>query len=189
VSTSALVERERKFLPDPGSVELRAVIAACATERRIMIRQAYVLRAGDEGELRLRETITAGTERRVMTVKRGTMPERLEAEIELSAAQWDELRPLVIGTEIRKERFLVELDIAEDAGTAAFGTVEGLDLPHSVLAEIDFFEEPCPGLVLIEVEFPSSSARAAFVPPHWFGREVTGDRRYQNQNLARSAPS
>ena len=41
-----------------------------------MIRQAYVLRAGDEGELRLRETITAGTERRVMTVKRGTMPER-----------------------------------------------------------------------------------------------------------------
>jgi adenylate cyclase len=171
VSTSASVERERKFLPDPTSPELREAIATCTPKRRITIRQGYVLRAGDEGELRLRETISDGTERRVMTVKRGTMPERLETEIELTPAQWDQLRPLVIGTEIRKKRFLVEVGA-----------------PHALIAEIDRFEAPNPGLVLIEVEFPSPEACVAFVPPQWFGRDVTGDPRYRNQNLARSVP-
>ncbi len=170
MSTPASIERERKFLPDPTSPELLEVIDACTPEQCVAIRQGYILRAGDEGELRLRETITAGTERRLMTVKRGMMPARVEAEIELTAAQWNQLHPLVAGEEIRKDRFVVEIDASQ-----------------SLIAEIDRFEAPNPGLVLIEVEFPSSETYAKFVPPHWFGRDVTGDPRYRNQALAEHA--
>jgi CYTH domain-containing protein len=35
-----------------------------------------------------------------------------------------------------------------------------------------------------EVEFPSESASAAWMPPAWLGAEVTGDERYANQSLA-----
>ncbi|MFP5578860.1 MAG: hypothetical protein ACLGIZ_11590 [Acidimicrobiia bacterium] len=40
------------------------------------------------------------------------------------------------------------------------------------------------GLVLVEVEFDSDEAMAAFVPPTWFGAEVSGDDRYSNASLA-----
>jgi adenylate cyclase len=203
VSAQSSIERERKFLPDPASPELRDALAACIPEQRIAIRQGYILRAGDAGELRLRETITAGSGRRVMTVKRGAMPERLEAEVELSATQWNQLLPLLAGLEIRKERFLVEVDPAgaaadgdggpEDGGTAGGATEQSTAAPlgraRPLVAEIDRFDAPDPGLVLIEVEFPSRTALDAFIPPPWFGREVTGDARYRNQNLASDDPA
>ena len=37
---------------------------------------------------------------------------------------------------------------------------------------------------LAEVEFPSEEAAHAFVPPEWFGREVTFTGEYQNSRLA-----
>jgi CYTH domain-containing protein len=40
------------------------------------------------------------------------------------------------------------------------------------------------GLVLAEVEFPSREKSEEFEPPDWFGKEVTEDIRYKNQNLA-----
>jgi adenylate cyclase len=35
-----------------------------------------------------------------------------------------------------------------------------------------------------EVEFPSDEEAAQFVPPPWFGLEVTEDEHYKNVNLA-----
>ena len=37
---------------------------------------------------------------------------------------------------------------------------------------------------MLEVEFASEDAAAAFAPPDWVGRELTGDRAYANQSLA-----
>ncbi|MBP9483819.1 MAG: adenylate cyclase, partial [Negativicutes bacterium] len=42
------------------------------------------------------------------------------------------------------------------------------------------------GLAVVEVEFDSLEAAASFVPPNWFGHEVTADQRYKNANLAKS---
>jgi len=36
----------------------------------------------------------------------------------------------------------------------------------------------------VEVEFDSEPDARLFVPPSWFGQEVTGDPRYQNAALA-----
>jgi CYTH domain-containing protein len=37
---------------------------------------------------------------------------------------------------------------------------------------------------VVEVEFDSEPAAAAFTPPAWFGPEITGDSRYSNRVLA-----
>ena len=41
------------------------------------------------------------------------------------------------------------------------------------------------GSPLVEVEFGSEAEAAAFEPPDWFGRELTGMDEYANVNLAR----
>ncbi len=50
--------------------------------------------------------------------------------------------------------------------------------------ELDEFKDNLKGLVVAEVEFPTP--RYPFNPPSWFGKEVTGDKRYTNSNLVKS---
>ena len=48
--------------------------------------------------------------------------------------------------------------------------------------EVDVFDEQNKGLVLAEIELQSETE--AFNLPSWVGREVSGDARYLNSNLA-----
>jgi adenylate cyclase len=48
--------------------------------------------------------------------------------------------------------------------------------------EIDVFEGAHAGLVIAEIELPDKDA--TFERPPWLGKEVTGDARYYNVNLA-----
>jgi CYTH domain-containing protein len=52
------------------------------------------------------------------------------------------------------------------------------------VAELDLFHGVHEGLRLVEVEFPSAEAANAFVPPAWFGEDVSSDPRYRNSYLA-----
>ena len=40
-------------------------------------------------------------------------------------------------------------------------------------------------LIIAEVEFPTVEAANAFVPPEWFGEDVTEDPAYSNSNLSK----
>ncbi len=51
-------------------------------------------------------------------------------------------------------------------------------------AELDVFHGAHNGLLLVEVEFPSTEAADAFNPPDWFGSDVSADPRYRNSWLA-----
>ena len=51
--------------------------------------------------------------------------------------------------------------------------------------ELDVFGGDLAPLVIVEVEFPSVEAAGAFVPPDWFGEDVTEDPAYSNSNLSR----
>ena len=51
--------------------------------------------------------------------------------------------------------------------------------------ELDVFAPPLEPLVLAEVEFPTVEEAQAFLPPDWFGREVTWDPNYSNASLSR----
>ena len=59
-----------------------------------------------------------------------------------------------------------------------------MPLAGSLVAELDIFHGCHEGLRLVEVEFPSVEAADAFVPPSWFGEDVSTDCRYRNSYLA-----
>lgn len=57
-------------------------------------------------------------------------------------------------------------------------------IPYGELTiELDVFHGELDGLIIAEVEFPSVDY--PFTPPSWFGKEVTGDKRYTNARMAR----
>lgn len=60
-----------------------------------------------------------------------------------------------------------------------------IPLPDSLTAELDCFHGDLEGLSLVEVEFPSVKASEEFVPPEWFGEEVTYEKGYSNSALSR----
>ncbi len=45
-----------------------------------------------------------------------------------------------------------------------------------MVAELDRYEGRLAGLAVVEVEFPDREAAERFVPPAWFGDELTGLR-------------
>jgi CYTH domain-containing protein len=59
-----------------------------------------------------------------------------------------------------------------------------LPLPGGLTAEVDVFHGPLEGLAMVEVEFADEAARNAFVPPAWFGRDVTQENWSANSFLA-----
>ena len=51
--------------------------------------------------------------------------------------------------------------------------------------ELDVFDAPYKGLYLAEVEFPTREMAEAFIPPEWFGEDVTFSSAYHNSTLSR----
>lgn len=135
---------------------------------RIGIRQGYV---AEEGETEVRVRITADAS--VITIKiggahatkrgRGT---RTEVEVAVGRDDAEELWAHTEGRRIVKTRSRVDVD--------------------GGVAEIDVYEGVLRGLIVVEVEFESEHASAAFAPPGWFGPEVTGRVEWSNASLARN---
>jgi CYTH domain-containing protein len=123
------------------------------------LRQGYLLVA-PEGSARLRDADGA----RTLTVKSGSGLVRSEHEITITRDQFEALWPATAGRRLEKRRYRMP------AGDLTF--------------EVDVFEGDLRGLVLVEVEFESEAAATAFVPPVWFGTEVTDDPAYTNASLA-----
>ena len=89
--------------------------------------------------------------------------------MELGAEQADALWGLTEGRRVRKTRHRVDHD--------------GLTI------EVDVFAGELDGLVVAEVEFDSEAASNKFQGPDWLGREVTGERAYENECLAERPPT
>lgn len=102
-----------------------------------------------------------------LTIKSGTGIRRTEIERTLDAAEFDALWEVATELRIEKRRHRVSLDTGETA-------------------ELDLFDADLDGRRIVEVEFDGDEAAAAFVPPGWFGREVTDDGRYTSAALARA---
>lgn len=52
-------------------------------------------------------------------------------------------------------------------------------------AELDIFDGYLRGMIIIELEFKSESEAYAFEAPEWFGKEITGVKKYANSSLAK----
>ena len=148
------MEIERKFLvAEPPDLRERE-------STRIV--QGYLTLAEHGAESRVRRRDGELT----LTVKGGRGRERVEVELPLSDAQFEELWPLTEGRRLVKVRHLVPLG--------------------ELTAELDLYEGDLEGLRIAEVEFASESEADRFEPPDWLGSEVTGDERYLNERLATS---
>ena len=96
-----------------------------------------------------------------------------EEEFALAEDKYLMLRAKCEGTMVCKTRYRIDLRRSEADG-----------LYTTQVAELDLFHGVHEGLWLVEVEFPSADAANAFVPPAWFGKDVSSDPRYRNSYLA-----
>lgn len=123
------------------------------------LRQGYLCRDGAV-EVRLRRQPRSST----LTLKAGSGLTRVEIERELDEAEADALWVHTVGRRLEKTRHRVEVG--------------------DITADVDLYAGPLEGLCVVEVEFTSEDAASSFDAPAWFGREVTGDRRWSNAALA-----
>ena len=104
-----------------------------------------------------------------MTYKAKGFLEREEYNLPLDAQSYSHLSAKADGHVITKKRYLIPYS--------------------SYMIELDIFEGIFQGLILAEVEFRSTVEADAFVPPDWFGDEVTYDKRYHNSYLSMKGSS
>jgi len=90
---------------------------------------------------------------------------RTEVEVPIPAEEAEALWPHTVGRRLEKVRFLVPVDGA--------------------VAEVDRYGGELDGLWTVEVEFADEPAAIAFVPPAWFGPELTHEPGWGNGALAR----
>ncbi len=89
---------------------------------------------------------------------------RGEREEEIDARQFDTEWEHVIGNKVIKTRY---------------------EIPYrNHVIELDVFESDLEGLVIAEVEFESLQESNLFLPPDWFGAEITSYEEFKNSNLA-----
>ncbi len=122
-----------------------------------------------QGYLRI---LDDGTEERVRkkgphyfyTVKSGKGLIREESEKKITEKDFMELWPKTRDKRVLKTRYDIEYE--------------------GVLIELDIFSGHLEGLIVAEVEFESEEESSKFIPPQWFGTEITHDERYKNKYLA-----
>ena len=130
----------------------------------VPIRQGYLAQEGDV-EARVRITPVEAT----LTVKAGKGLSRTEVEIVIAPTDAEALWVHTDGRRIDKRRTRVTLG--------------------ANVAEVDLYAGDLTGLCTAEVEFANEQSAATFVPPDWFGADVTGQSAWSNASLARHGRS
>ena len=102
----------------------------------------------------------------ILTCKGQGMMVREEFELPLTKESFEHLKPKTDGIFIEKTRYLI---------------------PHTdtLTIELDIFHGKLAPLVLAEVEFSNVDEANAFIPPAWFGEDVTYSPQYHNSNLSK----
>lgn len=149
------MEIERKFL-------VKQIPERLETYPHSRLTQSYINRSP---VIRLRKIETQSETQYVLTVKSGGLAVRQEFELPLQREEYDHLFGKTEGRILQKVRYRIPLD-------------------EGYTAELDRFEGELAGLLLVEVEFPSIEAMNAFIPPTWFGKDVSDSPQYHNSVLS-----
>ena len=129
--------------------------------KKALVRQGYLTAPDDSTELRLRQKNDAY----FLTLKGVGGLVRVEREAEITADQFETFWPETEGRRVEKERYTGHL-------------------PDGLVFELDVFSGDLAPLRLVEVEFTSEEQAKGYVPPDWFGADVTADTRYKNKTMA-----
>lgn len=104
-----------------------------------------------------------------MTYKSKGLLSREEYNLPLTKESYEHLKSKADGNIIRKKRYLLPAAGPKD---------------EALTIELDVFDAPFEGLYLAEVEFSCEEQALAFVPPAWFGEDVTYSTEYHNSTLS-----
>ncbi len=152
-------EHERRF-----TLNLGEVIFPFAAFPKVFITQGYL---EDPLRTRVRDEMEVVTGKHTYTTTRksGSGVSRPEDEGEITKDRFDELWSMVRYS-LNKIRYFV--------------TYDGVSFQFNIFTGHlkDFAPQ-------IEIEFDSHEEAVAFIPPPWFGREVTDDPNHSNYSLAK----
>ena len=101
-----------------------------------------------------------------LTYKGRGMMVREEYNLPLNAESFEHLKEKIDGILIKKRRYLIPYD-------------------EKFTIELDVFEDELAPLQLAEVEFDTEEEANSFVPPTWFGEDVTFSTQYHNSTLSK----
>lgn len=101
----------------------------------------------------------------ILTYKSKGLMVREEYNLPLTADSYAHLKAKADGRIITKKRYEIPYD-------------------DTLTIELDVFEGELSPLKLAEVEFPDEETAGNFIPPAWFGEDVTFSTKYHNSNLA-----
>ena len=102
----------------------------------------------------------------ILTYKGSGLMAREEYNLPLTQESYEHLKPKADGIVISKTRYLIP-------------EKDGLTI------ELDVFHEDYDGLLLAEVEFESEEQANTYIPPEWFGEDVTYSSAYHNSTLSK----
>ncbi len=101
----------------------------------------------------------------ILTYKSGGMMARQEVELPLTEKAYVHLRKKADGTIISKKRYVIPLT-------------------DQLKIELDIFSGMLTGFIMAEVEFSTIEEANAFIPPEWFGKDVTFLPDFHNSHLS-----
>jgi CYTH domain-containing protein len=90
---------------------------------------------------------------------------REETEKEITEAEFSRFFEKCNGVYLEKTRYLIPLE-------------------NNLVAELDIYKGKLSHLKVIEVEFSNLEHANGFIPPEWFGEEITEKTEFRNKNLA-----
>lgn len=122
------------------------------------IEQGYLCR---EPVVRIRKS----DENYILTYKGAGLMVREEYNLPLTKEAYGHLRPKTDGILIHKIRYKIPY-------------------LEKYTIELDIFLDKLAPLILAEVEFSTKEEADAFVPPEWFGEDVTFSAKYHNSTLS-----
>lgn len=92
--------------------------------------------------------------------------QRRELEEEITKEEFDNLLKKIEGQVITKTRYIIPIH-------------------NNLKAELDIYEDSLQGFKNVEVEFESIEEAYSFIPPKWFGKDITKDIKYTNAYLSK----
>lgn len=153
--------------------ELTQEVTALEIERKYLIKQLpfsleeFVCQHIEQAYLNTEPVIRIRRqdEEYYLTYKSKGLMIREEYNLPLTKEAYLHLLPKADGNVISKKRYRIPLSA-------------------SLTAELDVFCPPFDPLILVEVEFPDEESAKGFLPPDWFGPEVTFSTSYHNSTLS-----
>lgn len=102
----------------------------------------------------------------ILTYKSKGLMVREEYNLPLTKESYEQLKTKIDGILISKTRYLIPLN-------------------QTLTIELDVFDGVYTGLYLAEVEFASEKDANNFIPPAWFGEDVTFSTKYHNSTMSK----